>query len=397
MKFLVLFASAVFLSSANAFTVPHLSKRVINPIFAINQSTSNESSKLSEDVLKLKKVLAREYITFFDPMETEYYAEDVTFTDPMTSLSGVDSYRNNVDMLASRTFLGKILFSEAGIVLHNVKGGEIKEDGSIGDIITRWTLRMTAKILPWKPTARFSGISVYKTVQGPTGVKIVGQTDYWDSINIAPNSNGQYETVPKGTAVGDFLDQLKPGGFQAQSAAPELPYQLLRRGDGYEVRRYPGFAGVKLPYRRRDEGFGSLGAFTKGMSPLSPAIMDVQKDDISDKYMMWPLTFMQPGSSELEMPQDAVEKAGEGQWRTMRVVNMPSQVVAVREFSDASMEPVVRKADRELRELLERDGLTAADGSEDLVRFAQYDAIFSMGRRRGEVWIDLAADGHPFD
>jgi hypothetical protein len=61
------------------------------------------------------------------------------------------------------------------------------------------------------------------------------------------------------------------------------------------------------------------------------------------------------------------------------------------------MEPVVRKADRELRELLERDGLVSSRDSEELVRFAQYDAIFSMGKRRGEVWIDLADGGHPFD
>ena len=162
------------------------------------------------------------------------------------------------------------------------------------------------------------------------------------------------------------------------------------------MRKYPGFTGVKLPYRRRDEGFGSLGAFTKGMSPLSPAMMDVMKDDISDKFMMWPLTFTQPGDSEPPVPKDAIEKAGEGQWRTMRVADVPPKVVAVREFTDASMEPVVRKADRELRELLERDGLKPSDESENLVRFAQYDAIFSMGRRRGEVWIDLANDGHPF-
>lgn len=99
------------------------------------------------------------------------------------------------------------------------------------------------------------------------------------------------------------------------------------------VRKYPSYAGVKLPYKRRDEGFGSLGAFTKGMSPLSPALMDVQKDDISDKFMMWPLTFMKPGDEELNVPEDALEKAGEGQWRTIRVVNVPSKVVAVREFS----------------------------------------------------------------
>lgn len=63
---------------------------------------------------------------------------------------------------------------------------------------------------------------------------------------------------------------------------------------------------------------------------------------------------------------------------------------------DASMEPVVRKADRELRNFLKRDGLVPSEDSDGMVQFAQYDAIFSMGRRRGEVWIDLGDDGHPW-
>ena len=63
--------------------------------------------------------------------------------------------------------------------------------------------------------------------------------------------------------------------------------------------------------------------------------MDVQKDDISDKLMMWPLTFTPPGELEPPVPNDAVEKAGEGQWRTMRVITMLPRVVAVREFTDA--------------------------------------------------------------
>lgn len=360
--------------------------------------SSSDVETLANNVARLKKVISREYITFFDPMETQYYANDVTFDDPMTSLSGVQSYKNNVDMLASRTLLGNILFQDAGIVLHNISGGDVNQDGSIGDIITRWTLKMTFKILPWNPTARFTGISVYKVVKDTTaaGVSIISQNDYWDSINIAPNSGGEYQKVEKGKAVSDFIGQISPGGFTAKEAAPELPYQLLRRGDGYEVRLYPSHTGLKLPYKRRDEGFGSLGAFTKGMSPLGPALMDVQADDVSDKYMMWPLTYAKPGEKEAPIPKDAVEKAGEGQWRTMKVVTIPESVVAVREFTDASMEPVVRKADRELRALLERDGLKAAENSEDLVRFAQYDAIFSMGRRRGEVWIELAEDGHPY-
>eukprot|EP00566_Odontella_aurita_P010206 CAMPEP_0113552950 /NCGR_PEP_ID=MMETSP0015_2-20120614/15344_1 /TAXON_ID=2838 /ORGANISM="Odontella" /LENGTH=430 /DNA_ID=CAMNT_0000453969 /DNA_START=178 /DNA_END=1470 /DNA_ORIENTATION=- /assembly_acc=CAM_ASM_000160 len=369
-------------------------------------ASSSSSSSLSDSVSELKRVLEREYVSFFDPMRREYYAPDVSFVDPMTTLSGVDQYQNNVDMLASRTLLGKFLFEDAGIVLHSIEGGELNDDDDDGtvvsDIVTRWTLRLTAKVLPWSPTARFSGVSEYKVApappSSPVGVRIVGQTDYWDSINIVPESGGRFGPVDASRAVGDFLGQLAPGGFEAAAAAPELPYSLLRRGDGYEVRKYPAYSGVKLPYNRRDEGFGSLGAFTKGMNPLAPALMEVESSDTSDKYMTWPLSFAPPGADSSSSalppaPSDAVEKAGEGQWRTVRVVRVAETVVAVREFNDASMEPVVRKADRELRECLRRDGLVPVG---EQVKFAQYDAIFSMGKRRGEVWIDLEEGGHPW-
>lgn len=323
----------------------------------------------------------------------------------MTSLSGVESYQNNVDMLASRTIMGKVLFSDAGIVLHNVTGGTIStgNDGKleIGDILTRWTLRFTFKALPWKPTARFSGVSIYDVVAAPkseTGVKIVGQTDYWDSINILPNSGGEYAKVDTSVAIGEFINQIKPGGFIAQTAAEELPYQLLRRGDGYEVRRYPAYTGVRLPYERRDEAFESLGTFTKGIGALGPSLMDVRRnDDTNEKLMLWPLTYTLPTETEPPVPTKAIEKAASGgRWKNTEVVNIGGQVVAVRQYNDASMEPVVRKADRELREFLDRDNLKPCQESEGVVRFAQYDAIYSMGDRRGEVWIDLANEGHPW-
>ena len=211
-------------------------------------------------------------------MERAYYSPTVSFEDPMTALEGVDAYQNNVDMLASRTFLGKFLFDDAGIVLHSVEGGDILEDGSkIDQIVTRWTLRVTAKILPWSPTARFSGVSVYDIVPGgPKGVMVEHQTDYWDSINLIPNlpksgskderfGASAYQKVDKSIAIKDFLDQLKPENAIAPSAGPELPYQVLRRGDGYEIRRYPSYSYVTLPYERRDEAFGTLGAFCSGM------------------------------------------------------------------------------------------------------------------------------------
>ncbi len=179
----LLLAVASMYNGADAFSSParnsasptmlgslqmHRSTSLMSKAAAITSDTNNQ--ELSSNVAKLKRVLEQEYISFFNPMVDSWYAKDVTFNDPMTSLSGVESYRNNVDMLAGRTLMGKVLFDGAGIQLHSVTGGGIKESSNgqieIEDIITRWTLKVTAKILPWKPEAVFSGISVYKVQPG---------------------------------------------------------------------------------------------------------------------------------------------------------------------------------------------------------------------------------------
>ena len=142
--------------------LPHVS--LSTKLMSTAATSDAQIDVIGASISKLKRVLEQEYITFFNPMVDSWYAQDVTFDDPMTSLSGVDSYRNNVDMLAGRTLLGKVLFDGAGINLHSVTGGGIKEGSGgeveIENIITRWTLKVTAKVLPWKPEAVFSGISV---------------------------------------------------------------------------------------------------------------------------------------------------------------------------------------------------------------------------------------------
>jgi hypothetical protein len=234
--------------------------------------SATTSQQLQSSVDQLKKVLAREYVSFFNPMEKQYYSADVTFQDPLTFLAGIDKYQDNVDMLSGRTLMGSILFSDASINLHSVQGGIISVDPQgttqISDIVTRWTLRFCFKALPWKPTARFSGISVYQVrTGGSEGVQIVQQNDYWDSINLQPD--GTYRAVDKSVGLSDFLDQLKPNDINAPSAGPELPFELLRRGNGYEVRRYPQYSAAKLSYERRDEGYSILGSFCKGKTTVS--------------------------------------------------------------------------------------------------------------------------------
>ena len=87
----------------------------------------------------------------------------------------------------------------------------------IEDVQTRWTLKVTAKILPWKPTASFTGVSVYKLAMTNNKIQIVGQEDYWDSINLIDDASGRYRQVDKSIALDDFLGQLKPGGLQVSS------------------------------------------------------------------------------------------------------------------------------------------------------------------------------------
>ena len=321
-------------------------------------------------------------------MERQYYSNDVSFVDPLTQLSGVASYQANVDMLASRTLLGKLLFRDAGIILHKVEGGETNaKDGSISDIITRWTLRMTVKAIPWTPTARFSGISVYKVARdGPMGVVITQQTDYWDSINI--QDGGTYGRVDTGLALQDFLGQLSPDNLQAPSAGAELPYTLLRRGKDYEVRKYPTYTGVETSYSRRDEGYEMLDYVTSGKSPLAPALMTVTSNN---KMMQWPMAYALPGETNpptLSVNDRMTEQA------ECREITVPERVVAMGMFKDASLEPVVRRADAQLRAALKRDGIFVAP--QGPVMFAQYDAVFSIGQRRGEVWIPLDDGIHPW-
>lgn len=162
------------------------------------------------------------------------------------SFEGIDKYQDNVDMLAGRTTLGSILFEDASIVLHNTI--QLKEN----ILQTRWTLQVTVKALPWRPRAKFTGVSVY-TLDG--GGKISKQDDYWDSINL---SNGKYQKVGLGEGLSDFWNQVKAKS-NAEMAAPELPFELLRRAKTYEVRRYPSTVVAETLYDQRPEGYDRIG------------------------------------------------------------------------------------------------------------------------------------------
>jgi hypothetical protein len=331
----------------------------------------------------LEKCLIKEYATFFSPLNKRFYANDVAFNDPLNTFNGIDKYQNNVDMLAGRTALGSLLFQDATIVLHNI------EQVSADKIQTRWTLQVTIKALPWQPRAKFTGISVYSL--NSNGI-VVKQDDYWDSINL---KDGKYQEVSRGEGIKEFFNQIKSEGG-AEMAAPELPYELLRMSPKYEVRRYPKCIVADTVYDQRPEGYDRLGSYSGGsnvddkkISFYSPTIMRISdKTGSRVKEMTWPLLFETPGKGIISctsFPEPTIPKVS--------IKEKEGFVVAVLRFELAATEPTVRGFTAELIRDVKRDGLTpskaALDGD---VVIGQYDALFSLNKRRNEVWVEL--EGH---
>lgn len=340
----------------------------------------------------LEKCLYREYSSFFKPMEKSFYADDVSFIDPLLKITGIDKYQSNVDMLAGRNFIGNILFKDASISLHNISSLPQNK------IMTRWTLRVTVKALPWSPTARFSGVSVYTL--DTTGEKICAQEDYWDSINLV---NGKYVQKSFIDGLGDFVGQLQSDSGNAEMAAPEMPYELLRRAARYEVRRYPQFIAAETSYDQRPEGYDRLGSYVGGsnvknerMKYFSPTIMNIVDSDQDSgvkrsKWMKWPLKYVLPNTPLPDMSVFATPTIS-----SIQLSSQPSVVVAVARFDVAATEEVVKGYTAQLIRDITADGLVPLRQSDERVSFtvAQYDALFSLNKRRNEVWAELQE--HPW-
>ena len=358
---------------------------------------------------KLIAGLQREYDSFFQPMEEDLYTPDVGFQDPMISLSGVDAFKENVNMLAGKTMLGKTCFSDCGLIMHNIT------ELSNGGLETRWTLQFRFRLLPWQPLAQFTGVSRYTLDSSAS--KIAQQDDFWDSVNLLPGGN--YAPTSKLAGFADLLGQLAPsdGNKAQQASSKELPYVLLRRAaskdgmPGYEVRRYPQHVSVATQYYRRLDAFGTLGAYTNGaneadqeLKPYVPSLMSVPYDDrtleqVTDdsldlkppeypKFMRWPMAVPAMGEGAPAKPNERLVDVAS-------LELMPSKTVAVLAFSDPTTEPNVRGFHGLLSKYLREDGLVPSKGEDkEQFRLAQFDALNSFGARRSEIWIDL--EEHPW-
>lgn len=400
--FLFLFLNVVTISIEGFQTQTQTQTRILkNDIHTYTRSNSHSNSitttqlsMVSQEPGKtypeLEKTLKREYASFFDPMVKEFYSPNVEFIDPLNKFAGIDKYQGNVDLLAGRTGLGGFLFKDASINLHNI------EQLNDNQIQTRWTLQVTVKFLPWTPRPRFSGVSIYTLDRNGIVQK---QEDYWDSINL---KEGKYEVVDFKTGLFDFIAQIKQES-SAEMSAPELPYELLRRAERYEIRRYPATLNIQTKYDQRPEGYDRLGSYAGGsnvdakrLTFFSPTLMRItgEKEKGRKKLMTWPMKFIMPGGDPTELDSKILP---ESTITSIKFINADERVVAVTRFSVAATEPVVRGYTKQLINDVKRDGLTvdpAAEGDDGDCIVGQFDALFSLNKRRNEVWVDI--NDHPW-
>jgi hypothetical protein len=109
----------------------------------------------------------------FDPKykpEWELYADGIMFEDPLTRLRGIQAYRRNIEFLRQSP-----VFGEGQLVLHDVI--QYEPNG----LLTRWTLSLRAKFVPFQPLVIFTGTSTY--TWSPEDGRIVSHIDRWDSIS----------------------------------------------------------------------------------------------------------------------------------------------------------------------------------------------------------------------
>ena len=127
------------------------------------------------------------------------------------------------------------------------------------------------------------------------------------------------------------------------------------------------------------------------MKFFSPTIMRIKDiEGKRSKVMSWPLSFAVPGGKSKDpstYPNPTIPK--------IILKTIPSKVVAISRFELAATEPVVRGFTGNLIRDVEADGMTvSASAIDGECIVGQYDALFSLNKRRVEAWVEL--DEHPW-
>lgn len=325
-----------------------------------SRSTAEQRKQALIDV---ERFLASELPTMWATGEVskERYAPDVAFQDPIAQFTGRDAYLLNVAAL-------RAVF-DVDFTLHHIQSTEPSE------VVTRFTMILRAKALPWRPAVTITGRSIY-SVDTAAGA-ITSHREEWDAL--ADNSFLSLE------GLAYVLRSL--GTVQLTPDLDTPQYTVLRATAEYEVRRYSDFmvAEVAMPAgsgAAGGDGFNELAGYIFGgntrkskMEMTTPVFSTAGQRDGSTGRMSFPME-NQYGTNvdALPVPDDE---------RIERKVQ-EGAVFAALTFPGVPFDWEVASAERQLRGALLLDNLKPRDG----YRLARYNDPFVLPLfKRNEILI----------
>ena len=172
-------------------------------------------------------------------------------------------------------------------------------------------------------------------------------------------------------------------------------YEVLREGDGWEVRRYQPLAVAECDYDKRPEGYELLGGYAGGenefgisMPRTAPCVMQPSREP---KRMMWVLPTPHTPLDGVGEPAPPPKPQADDLVAT-RV--LPPLVVGVARFSGYAVPDVVYDSAGALAKALVANGVKLAPGAAADLMLAQYNELFSLPwQRDNEVWLRVDLDG----
>jgi hypothetical protein len=136
---------------------------------------------------------------------------------------------------------------------------------------------------------------------------------------------------------------------------------------------------------------GGSNVDNKRLKFFSPTLMKISGDGNDRKKLMsWPMAFAYPGQ-----PLPPPESLPEATIPRVSIEAKEGVVIAALRFDLAATEPIVKGFTSQLLSDIKADGMKPKSEDErgDLT-VAQFDALFSLNKRRNEVWIELI--DHPW-
>ncbi|KAK9834183.1 hypothetical protein WJX81_006360 [Elliptochloris bilobata] len=332
-------------------------------MFSADYGTSSNYSSSGENVLEdACSFLSAELRQLFTTGEVTRarYLLNFTFQDPIVKVSSLEAFVNNLRLL-------RTVFN-IDFVLHSCRVSGPTE------VVTRWTMRLQQKLLPWRPALVFTGRSCY-TVESASG-RLATQTDVWDAIK-----DNSYLSVE---GVAHVLRQAT--NPQTTPGLDQPAYEVLRRAGDYEVRRYEPYvvAEVSMPASAAPAsgtGFNELAGYIFGgnagrqkMEMTTPVITTAGQPGAAMRFPME--RKLGTNAALLPTPND------------LRVITRMEEggVFASASFSGFPLDFEVVEAERRLRGALLLDGLQPLEG----YALARYNDPFTLPLfRRNEVLIAL--------